>query len=166
MHVRTSLLIAALCLGLSGCGPSSPAPEKEPLQVYSFHGESDSLSVANGVLVLNGRETIFSGGTLSVCETPAPEVTAWSATFCLLSGGERHIVLSHSVTDLTGTSTSLLEEDLGRISGGSVLSQEARQDLREGDAELLFELETTRQDGAPRRFTLPLTLTEITSTAD
>ena len=98
MRKISVILFAALvcCALLSGCGNEST---RESLVVYSFCGENEMLSISNGVIVLNEGEEIFYGGNL---DGELSDIIAYSMTFYIQSGSDDIVLLSNSVTDMTG----------------------------------------------------------------
>lgn len=150
------LLITVLytCL-LSSCGMK---PAEEPLVVYSFSGENEMFSISNGVIVLNEGEEIFYGGNL---DGELSDIIAYSMTFYIQSGSDDIVLLSNSVTDMTGGTIGIAGET-GKISG-DVLKSAEEDDLQNN---LYFELKTTNLGGEENIYQLQLTVTEITKTKD
>ena len=150
------LLITVLytCLLLS-CGMK---PAEEPLVVYSFSGENEMFSISNGVIVLNEGEEIFYGGNL---DGELSDIIAYSMTFYIQSGSDDIVLLSNSVTDMTGGTIGIAGET-GKISG-DVLKSAEEDDLQNN---LYFELKTTNLGGEENTYQLQLTVTEITKTKD
>ena len=150
------LLITVLytCL-LSSCGMK---PAEEPLVVYSFSGENEMFSISNGVIVLNEGEEIFYGGNL---DGELSDIIAYSMTFYIQSGSDDIVLLSNSVTDMTGGTIGIAGET-GKISG-DVLKSAEEDDLQNN---LYFELKTTNLDGEENTYQLQLAVTEVTKTKD
>ena len=150
------LLITVLCTCLLlGC---SSKPAEEPLVVYSFSGENEMFSISNGVIVLNEGEEIFYGGNL---DGELSDIIAYSMTFYIQSGSDDIVLLSNSVTDMTGGTIGIAGET-GKISG-DVLKRAEEDDLQNN---LYFELKTTNLDGEENTYQLQLTVTEVTKTKD
>ena len=150
------LLITVLCTCLLlGC---SSKPAEEPLVVYSFSGENEMFSISNGVIVLSEGEEIFYGGNL-VGELS--DIVAYSMTFYIQSGSNDIVLLSNSVTDMTGGTIGIAGET-GKISG-DILKRAEEDDLQNN---LYFELKTTNLDGEENTYQLQLTVTEVTKTKD
>ena len=150
------LLITVLCTCLLlGC---SSKPAEEPLVVYSFSGENEMFSISNGVIVLNEGEEIFYGGNL---DGELSDIIAYSMTFYIQSGSDDIVLLSNSVTDMTGGTIGIAGET-GKISG-DVLKSAEEDDLQNN---LYFELKTTNLGGEENTYQLQLTVTEITKTKD
>ena len=97
------------------------------MKVYSFSGNSESISVSNGVIVLSGKDEICYGGNLKVMSDDFADITAYSTTI-YVDGEEDSILLSHAVADQTG-GTIDVSGNIGKISGDV---------LRDGDADKLF----------------------------
>ena len=150
------LLITVLCTCLLlGC---SSKPAEEPLVVYSFSGENEMFSISNGVIVLNEGEEIFYGGNLI---GELSDIVAYSMTFYIQSGSDNIVLLSNSVTDMTGGTIGIAGET-GKISG-DVLKRAEEDDLQNN---LYFELKTTNLDGEENTYQLQLAVTEVTKTKD
>ena len=116
IKMKTLAFMTILMLALTGCGKE----EQEPLRVYSFSGENEQFAVSNGIIVLNGSEEIFSGGDLKAADDCFLDITSYSTTFYTISGSEKNVILSNSVTDTTGGTVNV-SGDLGQISGDSTL---------------------------------------------
>jgi hypothetical protein len=153
--VRVLLITVLYTCLLSSCGMK---PAEEPLVVYSFSGENEMFSISNGVIVLNEGEEIFYGGNL---DGELSDIIAYSMTFYIQSGSDDIVLLSNSVTDMTGGTIGIAGET-GKISG-DVLKNAEEDDLQNN---LYFELKTTNLGGEENTYQLQLTVTEITKTKD
>ena len=153
--VRVLLITVLYTCLLSSCGLK---PAEEPLVVYSFSGENEMFSISNGVIVLNEGEEIFYGGNL---DGELSDIIAYSMTFYIQSGSDDIVLLSNSVTDMTGGTIGIAGET-GKISG-DVLKNAEEDDLQNN---LYFELKTTNLDGEENTYQLQLTVTEVTKTKD
>lgn len=153
--VRVLLITVLYTCLLSSCGMK---PAEEPLVVYSFSGENEMFSISNGVIVLNEGEEIFYGGNL---DGELSDIIAYSMTFYIQSGSDDIVLLSNSVTDMTGGTIGIAGET-GKLSG-DVLKSAEEDDLQNN---LYFELKTTNLGGEENTYQLQLTVTEITKTKD
>lgn len=100
--IATIILSLLVCTVLfTGCGNSSKSSQEQSLKVYSFSGNSESISVSNGVIVLSGKDEICYGGNLKVMSDDFADITAYSTTI-YVDGEEDSILLSHAVADQTG----------------------------------------------------------------
>ncbi len=149
--VRVLLITVLYACLLSSC---SMKPAEEPLVVYSFSGENEMFSISNGVIVLNEGEEIFYGGNL---DGELSDIIAYSMTFYIQSGSDDIVLLSNSVTDMTGGTIGIAGET-GKISGDILIGAE-EADLQNN---LYFELKTTNLDGEENTYQLQLTVTEVT----
>ena len=154
LHSCCLITVFYTCL-LSSCVMK---PAKEPLVVYSFSGENEMFSISNGVIVLSEGEEIFYGGNL-VGELS--DIVAYSMTFYIQSGSNDIVLLSNSVTDMTGGTIGIAGET-GKISG-DILKRAEEDDLQNN---LYFELKTANLDGEENTYQLQLTVTEVTKTKD
>ena len=139
--VRVLLITALYTCLFSSCGMK---PAEEPLVVYSFSGENEMFSISNGVIVLNEGEEIFYGGNL---DGELSDIIAYSMTFYIQSGSDDIVLLSNSVTDMTGGTIGIAGET-GKISG-DVLKSAEEDDLQNN---LYFELKTTNLDGEEKPY--------------
>lgn len=153
--VRVLLITVLYACLLSSC---SMKPAEEPLVVYSFSGENEMFSISNGVIVLNEGEEIFYGGNL---DGELSDIIAYSMTFYIQSGSDDIVLLSNSVTDMTGGTIGIAGET-GKISGDILIGAE-EADLQNN---LYFELKTTNLDGEENTYQLQLAVTEVTKTKD
>ena len=95
--IATIILSLLVCTVLfTGCGNSSKSSQEQSLKVYSFSGNSESISVSNGVIVLSGKDEICYGGNLKVMSDDFADITAYSTTI-YVDGEEDSILLSHAV---------------------------------------------------------------------
>ena len=144
--IATIILSLLVCTVLfTGCGNSSKSSQEQSLKVYSFSGNSESISVSNGVIVLAGKDEICYGGNLKVMSDDFADITAYCTTI-YVDGEEDSILLSHAVAD-----------NIGKISGDV---------LRDGDADKLadnlwFELKTTNLSGEENTYQVQLETTLI-----
>ena len=154
---KVLVFLAILMLALVGC----EKVEQEQLTVYSFSGENEQLSISNGIIILNGTEETFSGGDLKVSDDFFDNITSYSTTFYIMSGGEKDVILSNGTVDMTGDTVNI-SGDLGQISGDSAIRRikiDGTSDLKNI---LYFELTTKDMDGNENVYQLELSLTEIT----
>lgn len=156
--IATIILSLLVCTVLfTGCGNSSKSKSSQvqSLKVYSFSGNSESISVSNGVIVLSGKDEICYGGNLKVMSDDFADITAYSTTI-YVDGEEDSILLSHAVADQTG-GTIDVSGNIGKISGDV---------LRDGDTDKLadnlwFELKTTNLSGEENTYQVQLETTLI-----
>lgn len=142
IKTKAFVYMAILTLTLTGCGKEEP----DPLTVYSFSGENEQLAVSNGVIVLNGTEGIFAGGDLKATGDLPADITSYSTTFYIMSGGERDVILSNSTVDMTGGMVNV-SGDLGQISGNSIIRRIKIDDGNDLKNVLYFELTTKNKNG-------------------
>ena len=87
--------------------------------------------------------------------------TLYSTTFYTISGSEKNVILSNSVTDTTGGTVNV-SGDLGQISGASTLRRIKIDDTNDLNGTLYFELTTKDKYGTENVYQLQMALTEIT----
>lgn len=160
-HTRSITALTALlcCALLTGCGKTTADPVDTPLQVFSFSGENEQLSITNGVIVLSAEQDVFSGGELTVKDESLHHCTAFVETFSLRSAGEEITLSSNAARDTTG-GTVTTGGELGKCFGGKgLLGQASTDDLKQT---LYFELTTTDAEGNETVSQLHLEVTEVT----
>ena len=155
------LLAASCCLLLAGCGQESGETDKF-LAVYSLSGESDEITLSNGVLVLTDTEQTLDGGDLRFHPAEPFDTVRYTTKICLSAGGERSVLISMGAQDTTGGGLEI-SGDVGGCSG-EMLTEEQVSGLK--DASCFFELTCTDRSGEERIYTLPLTLTEVVAPAE
>lgn len=158
---KAILPLLLLLFMLTGCS----RVEQRPLAVYSFSGENDLFAVSNGVIVLNGPEEIFSGGDLETFDSFPTDVTAFSATYYAQSGAEKDTFLSNAVVDQTGHRLRV-SGNLGKISGGDILTRFAGKELLDFQDNLYLDLTLTDSAGKQHLYTLHMTVRDIMGNAD
>lgn len=153
---KMRFFLMALMLLLTGCGKA----EREGLTVYSFSGENDQIAVFNGVIVLNGEEGTFYGGSLKAEGDEFSDIASRSTKFYVLSGDEENVICSDRVEDTSG-GTVQVSGDLGKLSG-DILGRLKTDDENDLKNSLFFELVVTDRSGETRRYQLQMTLKEVT----
>lgn len=161
IKTKALILMAILMLALTGCGKA----EQERSIMYSFSGENEQLAVSNGSIVLNGTEETFTGGDLKVTGDFFADITSYSTTFYTMSGNEKDIILSNSVVDMAGGKVNI-SDDLGQVSGDSIIRRIKIDDTSDLENILYFELTMKDKNGKEIVYQLQMSLTEITKNAD
>ncbi len=155
--IKVVMLSLLTCTVLfAGCNISSESNNEYSLKVYSFSGESEYISVSNGVIILNGKDEICYGGDLKVMSDDFADITTYS-TAIYINGSEKETLISNIVDDQTG-GTIDVPGDIGKVSGDI---------LRDSDTDKLtdnlwFELKTTNLSGEKNTYQVQLEVTEIT----
>lgn len=154
------VLALVYILSLSACDSA----KQEQVVVFSFCGENELFAISNGVIVLGNTEEVFHGGDLEIIRTDLfAGITSYSTTFYTITNGEQSVILSNSVIDTVSSSTNI-NNDLGRISGDKVLTGRRVENTEDLKNNLWFELNTTDVNGKTSTYQLQLKLTEIAST--
>lgn len=155
-----ALTLIALLI-LTGCQQNE---SKEQLIVFSFHGSDEQLTITNGVIVLQGEDSIFSGGDLTVREDFLTDVTSCSLRYYFTYNNEDINILTRSITH-ENNSTISIEGYLGKISGeGTFLdTTDQEESITSLKNNLNFELKKTHSDGTENIYQIHMNLSEITS---
>lgn len=151
--IVTIVLILACVMGLVGCG------NIKENTTYSFHGEHEYFTITHGEIALGGKEEVFNGGVLeSYLSDLFENAVSYSTTFYTLKNGEKHVILSNSVVDQTGTPIKV-NVSLGTISGSNIITDavEKIDDLGEN---LWFELKINDSNGEENAYQLQLIFSE------
>lgn len=149
------LLILTLAISLVGCSTA-----ELQTSVYSFSGASEYFSINNGVVVLDDSTEAFYGGNISADEDFFAEATSYSVTFYISSDGEKKVIMSSKVVDLTGESVDFSGE-IGSISGDDVLTQNKIDEIDDLRYNLYCDLSVTNKDGTESVYSVQMNLTEI-----
>ena len=161
---RFSAILSLLFISglLFGCSSSSPISNKqEDTVLYSFCGENENCSIKNGVFLMSPQEKVLYGGILSVDEEEFKDITAFTTSFYVSLDDGKEILLSNSISDLTGNPLNLNKET-GSISGGSF----APDILKHFEDNLFFELNAYDKNGNNKILTIPMNVTLITMEKD
>lgn len=149
------LLLLTFVFSFAGC-----AATEQHASVYSFSGGNEYFSINNGVIVLDDSTEVFYGGNISAEEEYFAEATSYSVTFYISSNGEKNVILSSKVVDLTGEAVNFSGE-IGSISGDDVLTQNKIDDIDDLRYSLYCDLSVTNKDGTENVYSVQMNLTEI-----
>ena len=162
MKKLTALTLTILFIfTLTACGN---AKIREKNAIYSFSGGNDSFSVSNGVIVLTEDEETFSGGDLQILrKSDFSNVVFLRTEFYILRNGEEKTILISELHDKTGGASVSLSGDLGKISGGTTVSE--GRPLEEVDLDLLnnlyLRLTFTRSDGTGNSYNVQMDVENV-----
>lgn len=153
------ILLILFAFAFVGCNNSSKDSKTE---VYTFGGENDIFYVSGGTAVLGTEEEVFSGGDLKLLH---PELFAdavrWTSKFYVLKNGEKKLIQMNAVEDMTGGASVSLSGDLGKISGGNVISEYKDTDMEAFRNNLFFELAVTDSQGIESTYELKMNVEKI-----
>ena len=149
------VLTLIFVLSLVGCSTA-----ELQTSVYSFSGASEYFTISNGVIVLDDSTEAFYGGNICADEDFFAEATSYSVTFYISSDGEKKVILSSKVVDLTGETVDFYGE-VGSISGDDVLTQNKIDEIDDLRYNLYCDLSVTNKDGTESVYSVQMSLTEI-----
>ncbi len=160
---KLSALFLALVLvfTLTACGN---AKIREKTAIYSFSGGNDYFNVSNGIIVIAEDEETFSGGDLQILRNAVfSDVVSLRSEFYILRDGEERTVLVSELHDMTGCASVSFSSDLGKISGGTTVSEGRPLDELEIDLlnNLYLRLTVTRNDGTSNTYTVQMDVESI-----
>lgn len=156
-----ALTLALLCaFMLVGCGAEKGS---DKIAVYSFSGENDVLSVTNGTVVLDGEEETFSGGHLTVLQEELfSDIVSYDADFYIIKDGDdKRAVLSSSVLDMTGGSVRFNGDDLGKISGETIITNYKMIAEEDWQNNLFFELTVKDSEGGEKVYEIQMNVEKV-----
>ena len=115
-------ILAIICLFMFvGCNSTEDSDKTE---VYTFYGENEYISVTNGTAVIDGENEMLSGGNLTILNKELfADAVYWRYEFYILNDGEEKTAYVGSVSDETGGASVNIEGDLGKISGGDIITK-------------------------------------------
>lgn len=144
---------------LVSCGAEK---QNVDMAVYSFSGSNEFISVTNGIIVLDGEVETFRGGELSIiCDNLFSDIASYSADFYIIKNGEKRTVLSSSVLDMAGGTVRLDGDDLGKISGESIITNYKMIAEEDWQNNLSFELTVADLQGKETVYELQMEVTKI-----
>ena len=154
---KSLILLIILIFAISPAGCSTAEPQTS---VYSFSGANEYFGINNGVIDLDDSTEAFYGGNISADEDFFAEATSYSVTFYISSDGEKKVLLSSKVIDLTGETVDFSGE-VGSISGDDVLTQNKIDEIDDLRYNLYCDLSVTNKDGTESVYSVQMSLTEI-----
>ncbi len=147
------ILFALLLVFLIGCS------KEESVRVFSFSGEDDTLSVHNGVIILNADKEIFHGGELIVKSEDIKDIRKFSTSFYITGSTNKNTIISNIVSDETKDNKADLKVDKKLPSTASKkLDIPSIENL---ESNLYFELKVEDNNGEEKIYTLQLKVEEI-----
>lgn len=157
MKKMTVFVLVLVCaLALAGCSATA-----QQASVYSFSGANEYFTISNGVIVLDDSTEVFYGGNISADEDFFAEATSYSVTFYISLDGEKKVILSSKVVDLTGEAV-VFSGEIGSISGDDVLTQNKIDEIDDLRYNLYCNLSVTTKVGTERVYSAQMNLTQIT----
>ena len=154
------LMLVALCTFVFTACDGEIADDKT--EVYTFYGENEYISVVNGTAVVDGDEQMFSGGMLKILNEEAFEnAVYWDAEFYIARSGENTIVCKSTVSDETGGAEMSMEGDLGKISGGNVITNYGEENTDDFLNNLFLKLSVKNADGEEKVYDLHMTVDKV-----
>ncbi len=161
MKKAIALILLLLCAFIFvGCGAEKLNGKTE---VYTFSGENDYFSVSNGTVVLDGEEEAFSGGHLTVLQKQLfSDIVSYDADFYIIKdGNDKRAVLSSSVVDMTGGSVRFNGDDLGKISGDTIITNYKMIEEEEWQNNLFFELTLKDSKGREKVYEIQMNVEKV-----
>lgn len=153
---------AIICIFiLNGCNRTENNINNKP-EVYTFYGENEYISVINGTAVVDGEDEMFSGGELRVINKEIfADAVYWHYEFYILNDGEDKTIYVGSVSDETGTSAVSIEGDLGKISGGDIITKYNDSYADEFINNLFFRFIVKNADGEENTYHLQMNVNKV-----
>ena len=153
-------ILAIICLFIFvGCNSTE---ESDKTEVYTFYGENEYISVTNGTAVIDGENEMFSGGNLRISnEEPFDNAVYWRYEFYVSNDDEEKTVYVGSVSDETGGASVNIEGELGKISGGDIIT---KYDDYYADAfvnNLYFKLVVKNAEGEENTYHLQMNVDKV-----
>lgn len=133
---------------------------EEQTVVYSFTGETEGLSLDNGVIVLSPTQQTLYGGELQNNQEDLSDISNYSVVFFISSDGGKENVLTYGTGDLT---EELRSQNL-KVPG--ITSQELFKTNIQDHIKNNFYVEViiTKTNGEKQSYQIKLDATEVTQT--
>lgn len=152
--LKIVFLVLIICVMLAACKLAEK--EEKFLEVYSFSGENEEISISNGVLVLTDEMESVYGGNLSAKQDIFTDITAFTKSIYTISDNDKKYIMSNSVIDKTG-GTLAIPSEIGKINGDIT----SKYEEIDWENNLYFELKTVNLNGEEKIYQLSLKLTEV-----
>lgn len=155
-----ALIIVAVCAFMFTACDGEIADDKT--EVYTFYGENEYISVTNGTAVIDGKEEAFSGGNLEILNKELfADAVYWHYEFYISNDGEEKTIYVGSVSDETGTSAVSIEGDLGKISGGDIITEYDDSYADDFVNNLYFKFTVKNSDGEENSYHLQMEVDKV-----
>lgn len=160
MKKAVVLMLVVMCAFMFvACGEDVVSDKTE---VYTFYGENEYISVINGTAVIDGDEEMFSGGMLKTLKADAfSDAVYWDAEFYIARSGENVIVYKSTVSDETGDAEMSIDGDLGKISGGNVITKYGEDSAEDFINNLFLKFTVRDADGEENVYELHMTVDKV-----
>lgn len=158
------MILIMLCL--VGCDPVKNEEQnevqiKEETIVYSFTGESEGLSLYNGVIVLSPTQQILYGGELQNNQEDFSNVLDYSMEFLVLSDEGKEVLLTSGVSDMTEDNGMSIENNkiLPGVISEDIFTNNVQNNIENN---FYFELIVTKTNGDKQSYQIKLEVTKVT----
>ena len=160
MKKMLALISVIICLFIfNGCNTTE---NNNKTEVYTFYGENEYISVINGTAVVDSEDEMFSGGELRVIDKEYfADAVYWRYEFYILNDGEEKTLYVGSVSDETGGASADIEGDLGKISGGEIISRYDDSYADEFTNNLFFKFIVKNSDGEENAHHLQMNVNKV-----
>ena len=152
-------ILAIICLFIFvGCKTT----QDNKTEVYTFYGENEYISVINGTAVVDSEDEMFSGGELRVIDKEIfADAVYWRYEFYILNDEEEKTLYVGSVSDETGGASVGIEGDLGKISGGDIITKYNDSYADEFINNLFFRFIVKNADGEENTYHLQMNVNKV-----
>ena len=153
-------ILSVLCLFIFvGCIAEK---DNDKTQVYTFSGENEYISVINGTAVIDGEEEAFSGGELRILNKELFDgAVYWSSEFYILKDGEKRTVYKDAVNDGTGGAEASISGNIGKISGGNVITEYEESDVDDFINNLFYKFTVRNAQGEEMTYELQMDVERV-----
>jgi hypothetical protein len=98
------------------CFITSCAKPKNKVEIYSFSGKNETITINNGLIIVTNDIEKFIGGDLSFNAEEPTDVQSYSGNFFFYKEGNKSSILSDSTTLQGTTEGQKIPSELGSIS--------------------------------------------------
>lgn len=146
------LIVIALCLITSCTKP------KNKMEVYSFSGEDENITISNGLVIVTDDLEKFIGGNLSFKDEEPSGVKGYLKRFFFYKDGAEVTIFNGSTT-MKGTTKGLhISSDLGSISSKDLFYD---NDLELIKGSLNFSISGNLMNGEDFEYNLVLAVKKV-----
>ncbi|WMM26785.1 hypothetical protein RBU61_08910 [Tissierella sp. MB52-C2] len=146
------LIVIALCF-ITSC-----TKRQDKMEVYSFSGENENITISNGLIIVTDGSEKFIGGDLSFKVEEPSDVKSYFKKFFFYKDGVEITILNGSTTTEGATKGLHISSDLGSISSKDLFYD---NDLELIKGSLNFSISGNLMNGEDFEYNLVLVVKKV-----
>lgn len=149
--MRKKVVIIAFVIGVFLI--SSCTKKQEEIEIYSFSGENETVTINNGLIIVTDHLEKFIGGELTFNGKKPPDVKYSSTKFYFYKDGAENAILNNAQSIEGTTKGTQIKQDMGAISSKDLFFGD---DLEQIKKSLNFSINGTFTNGENFEYNLVL----------